>query len=80
MTKPVGVVQNDFGGTTGQRIAEVVELPMTKCVSSAGVLAVGAAAFFAGAGTLFERRLGQIIGIDNPFGGIGDVLTRAGHS
>ena len=73
-------MQNDFDGTTGRRIAEVVELSMAKCVSSAGGLAVGAAAFFAGAGTLFERRFRQIIGIDNTFGGIGKVLTRTGHS
>ena len=74
-----GIVQNDFGGATGRRIAEVVELSLAKCVSSAGVLAVGASAFFADTGTFFERWFWQIIGIDNTFGGVGNVLTGSGH-
>ena len=63
-----GIVQNSFGGTTGRRIAEVVELSLAKCVASAGVLAVGASAFFADAGTFLERWFWQISGIDNSFG------------
>ena len=74
------VVQNGFDGTTGRRIAEIVKLAVAKCMSSAWVLAVGAPALFADAGTLFERRLRQIGGIENTFGGIGNVVTRTGHS
>jgi len=74
------VVQNGFDGTTGRRIAEIVKLAVAKCMSSAWVLAVGAPALFADAGTLFERRLRQIGGIENTFGGIGNVVTRNGHS
>ena len=74
-----GIVQDGFGGTTGRRVAEVVELSLAKGVSRAGMLAVGASAFFADAGTFFERRFWQIIGIDNTFGGVGDVWTGSGH-
>ena len=75
-----GIVQNGFDGTTGRRISKVMELSVAKCVSSAGVIAVRAPAFFAGTGTLFVRRFGQVCGIDNTFGGVGNILTRAGHS
>jgi type IV secretory pathway VirB2 component (pilin) len=57
-----------------------MELPVAKGVSSAGMIAVGTATFFADAGTLFERRLWQVMGIDNTFGGVGNVLTGTGHS
>jgi hypothetical protein len=57
-----------------------MELPVAKGVSSTGVIAVRAAAFFADKGTLFERRWGQVMGIDNTFGGIGNVGTGTGHS
>jgi hypothetical protein len=57
-----------------------MELPVAKCVSGAGMIAVWAAAFFADTGTLFERRFREIIGIDNTFGGVGNIVTGAGHS
>jgi hypothetical protein len=65
---------------TSRRIAKVMELPVAKGMSSAGMIAVGTATFFADTGTFFEHRCGQIGRIDNTFGGVGNVLTRAGHS
>jgi hypothetical protein len=44
------------------------------------MIAVWAAAFFADAGTLFVRRFGQVCGIDDTFGGVGNILTGTGHS
>jgi hypothetical protein len=75
-----GIVQNDFDGTTGRRIAEVVKLSFAKSVSSAWMLAVGTSAFFTDAGALFEIWFRKITGIDDIFGGIGNVLTGTGHS
>jgi hypothetical protein len=48
-------------------------------MSSAETIAVRTSTFFANAGTLSELRFREIIGIDNTFSGVGNVLTGSGH-
>jgi hypothetical protein len=56
-----------------------MELPIAKGVSGAGMIAVRATAFFADIGTISDLRLGQVVGIDNTFSGVGNILTGTGH-
>ena len=76
----LGIVQNDFDGTTGDRITEVVDSPRSQGVSGAETTALWTSALFTGSGTSFNLWLWQIVGIDNSFGGVGNVLTGTGHA
>lgn len=57
-----------------------MESPVAKSVSSAEAVAVRTSAFLANTGTFFDLWFRQIIGIDNTFGGVGNVLTGTGHA
>jgi hypothetical protein len=74
-----GIVQFDFNGTTGRRITEVVQVANAKSVSSAETTTVRATAFLADEGTLLKLRLRKIMGMDNTFGRVGNILTGTRH-
>jgi len=75
-----GIVQHDFDGTTGDGIAEVMELPFSQGVPGAEAVALGTPAFLADAGTAFELGERQIVGIDDSFGRVGNVGTGTRHA
>jgi hypothetical protein len=61
-------------------IAEMMQFPVTNLVPGGEMFAIRTTTFFSTAGTIFDFRLWQIVGICDAFGRVRQVLTGARHS
>jgi hypothetical protein len=72
-------LQRDFDGASSVDVAEVMESALKDLMLSRRSFAVRTGGFFSDAGAMFDLWFGQIVGMDDFFGGVGQVFTGCGH-
>ena len=75
-----GMNQNDFDGTTGVGITDVVQRAFSNIMSPCKIAALRTLAFFSVAGTLFDNGRRQVVRIINTCGRVRNISTGTGHS
>jgi len=75
-----GMNQNDFDGTTGVGITDVMQRAFSNIVPTCKIAALRTLAFLSVAGTLFDNGRRQVVRIIDTCGRVGNISTGTEHS